>query len=343
MIFYYNAGGDILSAIFDEVYQGSNKANTIYFVCPSARSNAVSVAFTLPDGTNTSRHVMELEGESGLDGVYDGEENVFNVWKYKVPSAITEKIGTVRVQFYVATPTETIATAAVDFTVRKGVSGVSPEIGDSYEELVSMMSEYSARMDDAEGDIADKADKVVGATNGNLAGLDGNGNLIDSGKKARDFAPASESYRFIKKIIVGYALTTSEPSNWATNWTSYYTNTGTDNNPTYTQVSDATAPTWVANTYYSKKSSNSSSRITLFSNSNYKKVLVNVSTVSAYSYSGILINTDGTWAFTTQSILTGTIVANGQAQYLLEVRDGNIVCQARTQTGSNINLSIKQF
>lgn len=37
-----------------------------------------------------------------------------------------------------------------------------------------------------------KADKVSGATNGNFAGLDGNGNLTDSGKKAEDFALVSD-------------------------------------------------------------------------------------------------------------------------------------------------------
>ena len=40
------------------------------------------------------------------------------------------------------------------------------------------------------GDIANKADKVTGATAGNFAGLDANGNLTDSGKKAADFATA---------------------------------------------------------------------------------------------------------------------------------------------------------
>lgn len=35
-----------------------------------------------------------------------------------------------------------------------------------------------------------KADRVTGATSGNLAGLDANGNLTDSGKKAGDFQPA---------------------------------------------------------------------------------------------------------------------------------------------------------
>lgn len=38
--------------------------------------------------------------------------------------------------------------------------------------------------------LADKADKVTSATNGDFAGLDASGNLTDSGKKASDFATA---------------------------------------------------------------------------------------------------------------------------------------------------------
>ena len=41
-------------------------------------------------------------------------------------------------------------------------------------------------------DISGKADKVSSATNGNFAGLDSNGNLTDSGKKAADFATAAQ-------------------------------------------------------------------------------------------------------------------------------------------------------
>lgn len=41
-------------------------------------------------------------------------------------------------------------------------------------------------------DVSGKADKVSGATNGDFAGLDANGNLTDSGKKASDFATASD-------------------------------------------------------------------------------------------------------------------------------------------------------
>jgi len=40
--------------------------------------------------------------------------------------------------------------------------------------------------------INGKADKVASATSGNFAGLDENGNLTDSGKKAADFATAAQ-------------------------------------------------------------------------------------------------------------------------------------------------------
>lgn len=39
-------------------------------------------------------------------------------------------------------------------------------------------------------ELADKADKVSGATNGNFAGVDANGNLTDSGNNAADFENA---------------------------------------------------------------------------------------------------------------------------------------------------------
>ena len=41
-------------------------------------------------------------------------------------------------------------------------------------------------------ELAKKADKVAGATNGHFAGLDSSGNLKDSGKKASDFATAAD-------------------------------------------------------------------------------------------------------------------------------------------------------
>lgn len=51
--------------------------------------------------------------------------------------------------------------------------------------------------DDIAGLQTAKADKVTGATNGNFAGLDTNGNLTDSGKKASDFVAAETGKRLM--------------------------------------------------------------------------------------------------------------------------------------------------
>lgn len=48
-----------------------------------------------------------------------------------------------------------------------------------------------------EVDISGKADKVTGATTGNLAALDGEGNLTDSGKKPADFVAAEAGKRLM--------------------------------------------------------------------------------------------------------------------------------------------------
>lgn len=45
-----------------------------------------------------------------------------------------------------------------------------------------------------------------------------------------------------------YEVTTAEPSDWSTNYTSYYTKSG----DTYSPVTGDTAPTWAANTYYER-------------------------------------------------------------------------------------------
>ena len=54
-------------------------------------------------------------------------------------------------------------------------------------------------------DVSGKADKVSGAVNGNFAGLDSNGNLTDSGKKASDFLTSHQD-------ITGKADKVSSPT-----------------------------------------------------------------------------------------------------------------------------------
>ena len=54
-----------------------------------------------------------------------------------------------------------------------------------------------AKTSDVNTSLAKKADKVANATNGHFAGLDANGNLTDSGKKASDFVAAEAGKRLM--------------------------------------------------------------------------------------------------------------------------------------------------
>lgn len=61
---------------------------------------------------------------------------------------------------------------------------------DAVEGRATALETWKNNSQDAINAVANKADKVVGATSGNFAGLDANGNLTDSGKKATDFEVA---------------------------------------------------------------------------------------------------------------------------------------------------------
>lgn len=58
--------------------------------------------------------------------------------------------------------------------------------------LLETLISYGNSIAQLETDVPKKADKVAGATENNFAGLDANGNLKDSGKKASDFLTADD-------------------------------------------------------------------------------------------------------------------------------------------------------
>lgn len=62
--------------------------------------------------------------------------------------------------------------------------------------ITAALADY-AKTSDVNTSLAKKADKVANATNGHFAGLDANGNLTDSGKKASDFVAAEAGKRLM--------------------------------------------------------------------------------------------------------------------------------------------------
>lgn len=153
MIFYFKANGEPIAVMPDEVYLGSSKATSVYFVCPIPSQHLVNVAFTLPDGTVMPCRLMELVNDN-LTDVLDGDNNHYSVWKYDLPVSITSISGQVQIQFFVTLgEDEIVATSASSFFVEKGVANAIPEIDDdaTYQQFLnvvsSIISNYETKLD----------------------------------------------------------------------------------------------------------------------------------------------------------------------------------------------------
>ena len=93
----------------------------------------------------------------------------------------------------------------------KSEMAIEDVTGDATKKEITLKSGLSQEVLIAHQDISGKADKVSGATENNFAGLDSNGNLKDSGKKAADFATAAQGDKADSAIqsvkVNGTALT----------------------------------------------------------------------------------------------------------------------------------------
>ena len=107
-------------------------------------------------------------------------------------------------------------TADLTQTMKDAISGKAEKsemsivavAGDSTKKTVTLKSGLSQDVLVAHQDISGKADKVSGAVEGNFAGLDANGNLIDSGKKASDFQVAG-SYKTVQTAVADIATSSA--------------------------------------------------------------------------------------------------------------------------------------
>jgi hypothetical protein len=78
------------------------------------------------------------------------------------------------------------------YALKSEMSITDGEGADADKTTIQLKSGLSKQVLIAHQDISGKADKVSGAVAGNFAGLDANGNLVDSGSKASDFQAAGD-------------------------------------------------------------------------------------------------------------------------------------------------------
>lgn len=142
MLFIFDASGSPLKVVPEKVFQGSNKANTVYFATPMAQSNyEVNVQYRLPTGDVLPLARMVPQGK--IEGVTVDDMPVY-VWTNDLTLNVTSFVGQVTMQFFVQFGEEIIATAAAEFVVSKGVPVKLPVATDdqqlTYASIISTLS-----------------------------------------------------------------------------------------------------------------------------------------------------------------------------------------------------------
>jgi len=164
MIFSFNANGTPNGIVSERIYQGSKKANEIYFICPTASTNVVTAVFTLPGGTVSSSYPLDLITDNPISDITDALGNGVNIFGADLPLAVTENAGVVSVQFFVIDSNGVrVATASSEFTVERGAEISEPSQTSSYDEVISTLSSIYLGLTNISAALSGKTDKITSA------------------------------------------------------------------------------------------------------------------------------------------------------------------------------------
>lgn len=146
----------------------------------------------IQDGTTSQKGVVQLQGSIGATETTDT--------KAATPKAVRDAINALDASVASAGASGVTPNFGLTVTEADGkITGVTVD-SDNTENKNNKVTSWSSTVTDTnypseklvKNSLDNKADKVSGATNGNFAGLDANGNLTDSGKKAADFATSAQ-------------------------------------------------------------------------------------------------------------------------------------------------------
>lgn len=199
MIVFCNANGTVTSVLPSPVYQGSALSGGLYFLAPVPKTNSVTVAFELADGTVTDSYLLTPVIQ-GLENIVDTLGETYSVWEWQTKDKrITEQPGVVTAQFSIGyfsgeegnSEFQGQTTAAVTFTVQKGVAPLPTETpsADQWDTLITLYSEVKGTFDKIEN-IDENATKAEAAKTAAESASDA---AYESAYSALDYKNAAES------------------------------------------------------------------------------------------------------------------------------------------------------
>ncbi len=162
MIYFFDSNGALLSFSPERVFQGAQKVNCVYFICPTARQNVVTAHFILQNGEIMESQLMTPVLDNSLSTAITLEGRAVNVWECTVPSSVTQQKGLVSVVFSVISALgEKLVTCKTYFTVEEGEQLSQPEKTDSYEQVLSFLASLQTQIANGVIECKDYTDQKV--------------------------------------------------------------------------------------------------------------------------------------------------------------------------------------
>ena len=126
MIFFANADGSVKQVITNPIYQNSNNAAEVVLIAPYTNATA-TVAFTLPNGLNTSEYLMSTVDLGSYMQV--APNKTYCAYRATLDSSVTEYAGLLTVQFflYLTNTSTVLSTFATTVDIQPGVPVLLPE------------------------------------------------------------------------------------------------------------------------------------------------------------------------------------------------------------------------
>lgn len=159
MMFYFGANGNALYTVCEKIYQGSNKANDIYFFCPTSALNAIDAVFCLPSGTTTGKFPLSPVNKGGELPLADETGAKFNLWHVSVPQSLTEEHGIALVQFFITSSDGVIVSTATQ--TLKIEEGLCEYTADSEADAYSALRTEMTRVETCSGQAVQTAKSAV--------------------------------------------------------------------------------------------------------------------------------------------------------------------------------------
>lgn len=135
MVFIFDAKGNLCNSIPENVYEGSNEANTIVVVAPWASGTQVYMSYQLPNSLYSEPVLMTEFDTSPLP-----EDLKANAWSIDIDDVITQSSGRVNFQFFAVTAgkilpsasIESVGSAPVGATVNAAIFATKVQYGGQY-------------------------------------------------------------------------------------------------------------------------------------------------------------------------------------------------------------------